>query len=295
MKQSNMKEKVLLIGNGINTINNSYTWKNLIQNLIDFIGAGGRISFEGKPFPLLYEQIVTKSIKKKIPESEIKKFIAKEVKKLRPNSIHERIYNTGFSNILTTNYEYTFESLSNSQDKITDNGVIKQKTYSLFRHNLINYLKIWHIHGEANVSNSIMLGYEHYSGYLQNMREYVISGKKFTNYQTGPLKEKIENDSFTNECWIDFFFTNDIHIIGLTLDYVEIHLWWLLTSRARRIQEGKITKPNTVFYYYPKEYEKDINHKLDLLESSQVQTFAIKKDNDWELYYNKIIDRIIAL
>jgi hypothetical protein len=35
--------------------------------------------------------------------------------------------------------------------------------------------------------------------------------------------------------------------------------------------------------------------KLDLLESSQVQTFAIKKDNDWELYYNKIIDRIIAL
>lgn len=291
-----MNDKVLLIGNGINTINNNdYTWKNLIENLIDFIGAGKRIGFEGKPFPLLYEQIVTKSIKKKIPESEVKKFIAKEVEKLQPNSIHERILDVGFANVLTTNYDYTFENINGTNKKFSDDGVIKQKTYSLFRNNLIDNQRIWHIHGEANVSNSIMLGYEHYSGYLQNMREYVISGKKFTKYQTGPLKEKIANNSFTKECWIDFFFTNDVHILRLTLDYVEIHLWWLLTSRARRIQEGQITSPNTVFYYYPEEYEKEINHNLDLLESSQVQTFAIKKENDWEKYYNKIIDKIIAL
>lgn len=38
-----MENYVFLIGNGINNINTSYTWYNLLEDLIKYIGAKGRI------------------------------------------------------------------------------------------------------------------------------------------------------------------------------------------------------------------------------------------------------------
>lgn len=288
-----MNNKVLFAGNGINTINNSYSWQDLIVNLTKFIGAENRISIDNKPFPLLYEQIITKSLKKNITELEVKKFISREVTKLESNNIHKRIIESGIKNILTTNYDYTLESIQEKENKTEDLGVIKQTVYSLFRHNMKNDINIWHIHGEANVPTSIMLGYEQYSGYMQKMREYIISGKVYKSYETQPVKTKIETRSFNYDSWLDYFFTHDIYIFGLTLDFVEMHLWWLLTYRARRIQQGKFQLKNKIFYYYPNKYGNAIKHKLDLLENCQVETFSIDFNDKWEDYYNTVIDRIL--
>jgi hypothetical protein len=230
-----MPNQVILVGNDINNINNNYEWSDLIDNLIDLVGASGKITYdENKPFPLLYEEIYVEATKSKIyDESDIKDFISTDVEKLVVNDIHKRIINLGIQNILTTNYDLTLEQvLTNSHDSLKNKGTVRENLYSIFRHYQINDKRIWHIHGDANYSYSITLGYEHYSGYLQQMRNYIVTGtgssykRKFS-----PLIKRLDSKLSEFHSWLDFFFTNDVHIVGLNMDFVEIHLWWLLTYR----------------------------------------------------------------
>lgn len=287
-----MNEKVILAGNGINRINNSFSWSDLIDNLISFIGAEGQINKDNKPFPLLYEEIVIEAMKNRgIEEKEVKKFIATETSKLHQNSIHEEIAKSNVSNILTANYDFTLENAIKKSAETSDKGKIKQTTYSLFRHTENDSKKIWHIHGDARISTSIMLGYEQYSGYLQKLREYVLGGKLYKSYSTDSIKTKFENNSFEYDSWIEFFFTHDIHIIGLTLDFVEMHLWWLLTYRARR-KHKSFPINNKIFFYYNSESHKEIKHRLELLKSCDVVPFSINTKKDYEKFYLNAIKKI---
>ena len=287
-----MNNKVILVGNGINRINNSYSWDDLIDNLISHIGAEGQINKNNKPFPLLYEEIVIEAIKNRgIQETEIKKLIAKEISKLEENQIHKKIADSNVDNIITTNYDFTLENSINTRSEKKDKGVIQQTTYSLFRHTENNNKKVWHIHGDANLPNSIMLGYEQYSGYLQILREYVLGRKIFKDYNTTSIRRKFFESNFQYDSWLEFFFTHDIHIIGLTLDYVEMHLWWLLTYRARRKQKILPIK-NKIFFYYEVENNKKLSHRLELLKSCDVVPFGIRLNNNYEKFYLKALKKI---
>ncbi len=287
-----MKNKVILIGNGINLVNNPYTWSDVIDNLISYIGADGQINKDNKPFPLLYEEIIIEAIKNRaIEEIDIKKFIASETSKLNLNDVHKKIANLNAKNILTTNYDFTIEQSIKESPDTNDKGISKQKLYSLFRHTENNDQKVWHIHGDSNVPSSIMLGYEQYSGYLQKSREYVLGSSLYTSYESISIKKKFENNSFEYDSWIEFFFTHDIYILGLTLDFVEMHLWWLLTYRARRKQQ-KFPIRNKIFFYYASESHSDIKHKLELLKSCDVVPFSIRLNKSYEKYYIKALEKI---
>lgn len=287
-----MAEKVLLVGNGINRINNYYSWDNLIDNLVSFIGADGQINKDNKPFPLLYEEIIIEAIKnREIQENKVKKFIADETSKLNPNSIHEEISKLKIENILTTNYDFTIEKTISKSADTKDHGLMKQKIYSLFRHSITNGKKVWHIHGDSRMSTSIMLGYEQYSGYLQKLREYVLGNSLYNSYKPDSIKEKFDNNSFTYESWVEFFFTHDVHIVGLTLDFVEMHLWWLLTYRARRKQQ-KFPINNKIFFYYTSESKNDIMHRIELLKSCDVVPYSIKANGDYEKLYQNVLTKI---
>ncbi|NIM13345.1 MAG: hypothetical protein GTO45_14625 [Candidatus Aminicenantes bacterium] len=143
------KKSVLLLGNGINNINNKFAWQELIEELIDHIGARGQIHIRDKPFPLLYEEIIAEAVKNRgFKEKEIKDFISKKISNLKKNSLHEEIMKLGFQNILTTNYDYNLEKVKqNDTTKLKNNGAVKERTYSLFRHTNIDLTNIWHIHG----------------------------------------------------------------------------------------------------------------------------------------------------
>ena len=58
-----MNDFVVFVGNGVNNLKNDYKWENLIEDLIQHIGATGQINTNGKPFPLLYEEIWVKAIR----------------------------------------------------------------------------------------------------------------------------------------------------------------------------------------------------------------------------------------
>lgn len=290
-----MGEYVFLIGNGINNINTSYTWHKLLDDLIKYTGAKGQIQIDNKPFPLLYEEIVAQAIRKnKVPEIEIKQFIIEQICKLKANEVHQQIIGSGVQHILTTNYDFTLEQvLTDQTDLLKNEGAVKENLYSIFRHHQLNNKYFWHIHGDRNHLSSITLGYEHYSGYLQQMRNYIATGASYKNLTLAPLVRRITSRKPAETySWLDFFFMNDIYIIGLTLDFIEIHLWWLLTYRQRVIRSKKIPRRNNIIYFYPDKLEDTIRHKLQLLNSYEIKTTAIPFDPNCIDYYLCVLHKI---
>jgi len=292
-----MNEKILLIGNDINNATESYSWNDLINGLLQYAEIDNKVHIENKPFPLLYEEIYLKSHEiHNTSESRLKKYIASQTRKLNPNLLHSLILDLKIENILTTNYDLLFEKASSlSTKKWVNKGFIKENLYSLFRFHKTQYNNIWHIHGSETSTRSITLGYEHYSGYLQQMRNYIANGTKGTYKKKDfeSLSRRIKNNNVTYESWVDFFFTHDVHIFGLNLDFVEMHLWWLLTFRARAKIENRLEINNTIYYYYPKKYEQSSKYKLDMFNALGVKTIPERLiGNNKVDYYKKIIKKI---
>lgn len=288
--------KILLIGNGINNIKSTLVWRDLINNLISYIGAASQINIHQKPFPLLYEEIFLEGVKNRgIREGELKLYIADKVAQIKHNEIHEEIMMLKFRDILTTNYDYSLEvSQGFKQEELKNAGIVNESTYSLFRNIQINNTKIWHIHGECNFPRTITLGYDHYSGYLQHMRNYVVMGTgRSYKIPFEALNKKIKNKNIKFNSWIDFFFTKDIYIIGFTLDFVEIHLWWLLTYRARRKYIKEIQPTNKIIYFYPENIAKKIRDKLELLRSNDVVPHSVKlRTYNKKDYYLEVLKKV---
>ena len=289
-------ESVLLIGNGINNVHSNYEWTDLLKNLISYIQPKKEIKLNNKPFPLLYEEICLEAIRNKdLTEQELKNFIAKEVLLLEPNEIHKKILDLNIRNILTTNYDFTFEKLLiNDVTRLNNAGRVKETTFNLFRQYSLDGYTFWHIHGDANSPQAITLGYEQYSGYLQHMRNYAVTGTG-TSYKTrfdSILKQLKLGVKLNNDSWLNFFFTSNVYILGLTLDFIEIHLWWLLTFRQRTIIKSEYQLANNIFYFYPEDLHEKIVDKLELFKVVGVDPIPISNGNNAQDYYENVLSRI---
>ena len=287
---------VIMVGNGINDITASYSWKDLIKDLIKFTHHQSKIYRRNKSFPLLYEEIYLKYlIDGNKNERTLKEFISEKINSLPPpNSVHKKLMKSNLSDIITTNYDYTIEAGGDSNARIFENkGLVKENLYSVFRHSKIKKTRIWHIHGEKNLPRTILLGYEHYSGMLQQMRNYIATGTGDT-YKLGeikPLISHLKNDNVKNDSWLDLFFTKNINIIGLSLSFAETDIWWLLTYRARQKFKHKPPITNKITYYFPEEFRN--NSVIGLLEATGVRTIGIKLTHSIK-YYETVIDAILS-
>lgn len=242
----------LLVGNDINNISPGISWSDLLTNI--------KIKYHvtalengQKPFPMLYEEIFLNAIKiQHLNEKELKTYISDSVSQIKQNEIHELIRALPTKNIITTNYEF---SLEGSIPK-NNTSLVRETTYSVFRRHETNDKTYWHIHGDCDSPNSINLGYEHYCGQLQKMRDYVVNGTNYTSdtvFKAALIKRLKQKKNLQLQSWIDLFFTQDIHILGLSLDFVEIDLWWLLTYRARnKFYKKSNFIQNKLFYYTTK-------------------------------------------
>jgi hypothetical protein len=128
------------------------------------------------------------------------------------------------------------------------------------------------------------------------MRNYVVSGTFYSSKEVpkASLLRRIHTKQVYYHSWIDLFFTKDIHIFGLSLDFVETDLWWLLTYRARqKFHHKNIPVPNKIFYYIPEEYAESAKYKLELLVANDVTIVRIPI-RDKKEYYETIIKQISA-
>lgn len=214
---------VLLLGNGINNLDNENSWNELLDDIISSIGKNNVIDRNNRSLLLLYEEICSRVMNyTSYNEDDIKDKIIQSLKKIEPNKRYETIRNLGFTDILTTNYEYTLTPEAN--------GIFTRET----KHNLRRFQKygnitVWHIHGEINNPNSIIIGYRHYMSSIDNIKKAIKRHRENEKMKKGPT-------------WIDIFLNNDIYILGLTLSLEEHDLWYLLAYRNKNIQENKIEK-----------------------------------------------------
>lgn len=296
---NSIKRNALLIGNGINCIDdNGYEWGNLLNEIITKY-CHGKISYKEKPFPLLYEQIYCYGINKTFfNEMELKHFIRGKIKKIEENVVHKKLVSLGVNEIITTNYDYCLEkSLSVNQDSIENDSNLKENKYNVFRYNRIKNTRFWHIHGEANRPNSITLGYEHYSGYLQKLRDFIVTHPN-EDYKQRINPYKVRIKSYEVVSWTDLMFWADVHMVGLALEYVEIDLWWLIDFRARQFGKQKTKSKdivrNTIYYHYPKDLlNSKMKLKIEILESLKVKTVGHNHyKNDKIKYYDSVVNYI---
>lgn len=290
-----MENAVLLVGNDINNATESYSWEALIKGLLQHVKAEHSVNQDNKPFPLLYEEIYLYALKNhRFKEKEIKKFIANNTSKMQSNELHSAILDLGIENIFTTNYDLSFERAAGMDTKnCTNKGYLAETRYNLFRYHQTKTSKIWHIHGSQTVINSITLGYEQYGGYLQQMRNYVATGtgKNYKKKEFSPIRKRIENGTLNYESWVDFFFTHDVFIFGLNLDFVEIHLWWLLNYRGRVLAENRFPVTNRIYYFYPDKYKSTSLHKIAMFKANGVIPISESYYSTSKLsYYQQIIN-----
>ncbi len=292
---------VLMIGNGVNRLCGQQAWSQVLAELADWAGCPQLMDMhlvKHKPFSLIYEEIALRScLNGKSDELNLKKEVARRINLFQANPYHKQIIDAASRHIITTNYDYTLESASGFANERAD--LRSETKYNVFRRRRVGDKYIWHIHGESEVPNSITLGHEQYAGQLQNLRAYVTANRQSKKKIKSPFK--IGNLDFDlNEqspySWVDVFFRDDIHIIGLSLDYTEIDLWWLLAykERLRRMSQYMVGK--TIYYdFEPRDIDDQAKAKakLSILESFGVETHPYRVNEHRELY-DQVLGQIAA-
>lgn len=237
-------------------------------------------------------------------ESDLKKRVAILMKEMAPNGIHGRIANAGFKHIMTTNYDYCLETAAN--ETVTPANIREENRYNLFRRRQVSNTTVWHIHGEIDKPRTITLGHDHYVGYLQKIKEYLVWERKnisqdFAERHSPFMQKQIDFDHHEDmsHSWVDVFLRDDIHIFGFGLDYSEIDLWWLLIFKEKqKLKARKYTSlpafGATWFYnIYEEPLSKLTLGKLSILESIGVQIINIEVDRGYERAYHTAFSQLI--
>lgn len=283
----------VLFGNGINRISdNAVSW----DVLLDKIKGSNHFKNGNLPNTMVYERIFMDQHKEekksqKADELKIKNSIAEAMKSQDSNEVFELLVSLDVENYLTTNYDYAFEKAMN----IPPEKLSTEDIYSLRRKR--KYLTatgpkyLWSIHGEIEQPKSIMLGLDHYCGSVSKIDSYVKGTYKHTvsgkNIPVASMRDKLQSQNFCFTSWVDLFFSSNVHILGLSLDYSETDLWWILNKRARFVTEGLVSNK---IYFYTNQID---DEKKGLLISFNVDVVITKVvGDDYKKMYKSSINKM---
>ena len=260
-------ESAILFGNGLNrAAGNNMSWEDLLKKLSsvrDLPSDSNTLNYECIYLDLCKgERKYEKGSAVEI-EYDLKCKIAKACSSFHAGEIYEKLAQLPVHVYLTTNYDgvldRTLEKMGYNFDK--DASCMTETLYSIrrchaYQKTLIEPSKrIFPIHGEYAAPKSIMIGYDHYCGslgklddffkgnYAYQQNEQVIKLPKLTTR----LKDE-EKRLDMGMYWPDYFFTHNIHIIGLSLQLVETDLWWVLNKRSR-IMHFTDSIRNEIYFY----------------------------------------------
>lgn len=291
-------EHTILFGNGVNRLSaNSVSWNDLLINLSK--KAGYNLNIGNKPYTMVYEELLLSG---GLSEVEIKEFIIAELKNSSLNKFYNMMRDLDLDNYLTTNYEFNLEkSFEEQMIKYKNNkqeDIYSIRTFTEIMLNDNKTPKIWHIHGDIDRIKSISLGLDHYcgtigkmDGYFKGTYEYVLNGNKI---RLDSLSKKLKGESlYDGLSWIELFFTTNVHIVGLSLDYSETDLWWLLNRRARPLNLSSGTIKNRIIYYDTELNTPKVTDKKQLLKAFNVEYVHIPIiNNNWDEAYCNIFESI---
>jgi hypothetical protein len=295
-------DSTIIFGNGINRLSDkNISW----GHLLDIIKGTRKFNDALLPNTMIYERIILERPDSHddvlYDEFEVKKEISALMQSVEKNNIYTELFKLNVQNYLTTNYDYAFIDsildLKEFNPQIHVYGT--EDVYSIRRlkriANTSEKLKyFWQIHGEIQKPATIMLGLDHYCGsigkidsYIKGWYRHVKEGKTI---EEPSIEDKFKKNLFNNSSWVELFFTSNIHIVGFSLDYSEIDLWWIINKRARLKRSKTLEKriDNKIVYYCSSidEQKKGLLESLDI----EVQIDELSdSDTKYTDYYIKLI------
>lgn len=288
------KKYALCIGNGLNRAVDDKAWTTIIDDTRHKYG------LEASPFythlPLEFERLYIEAARESKVKSAyaIKKEIAHSIPNVNDLLLHKKFTDLPIQEYITTNYDYYLEiSVNNTFNRRKFTANTKEIKYSLFRHFKLKGKRFWHIHGEINNPDSICLGYDHYCTYLSKIISHLT--QPMANICKKPfLKYLLEGGSSIQDSWPLFFFTHDIFIFGLTMSFLEMDLWWMLSFRAKFATENPQYKiSNQIHYFYAVHSNNVDDEQISLLESIGIELHPIPLvRKNWMKMYENILANI---
>lgn len=247
-------KNVIFFGNGLNRVNKGQNWEALLHEI-----SNGKI-LKNIPLPFQYEDICLSSDADEFDkgpsccagEDELKKRIVDKLSNIQSNDVYEALAKMPVKHYITTNYDKTLENTLLGMGYTQIDSDSSESRYSIHRYKSFkkdNDTKcIWYIHGNIDNRNSIIMGYDQYCGGLSKMDDWVKGSYKIA---IKTIHSRFTNTPYddTIKSWIDLFFTSNIHIIGYSMSFDEIDLWWLLDKRKRLIWEKRMPKHGSITFY----------------------------------------------
>ena len=285
---------VLLLGNGLNLAYGGSSWKallNAIKKRDDF-----DVNTMTAPMPLR-AILLTNNHLKDAMKVQSKAFWG-SVESAEQRAILKHLLEMGFEDILTTNYSYELETVSVNKPSITKyalRSMVQRTTekaelrYLLHTYNQAAGNRIWHIHGESRLPDSMILGHYWYGNMLGKLKAEMDKKKNRYAYQ------QKNNLPIAFDSWTDGFILGNVYILGCGFDLSEIDLWWMLNRKAReKARTGK------VYFYEMRNQAK--REKIELLKLLGVHIVDFDmKEPSWDdpqgtdiyrAFYRKAIDHM---
>ena len=221
----------ILYGNGLNRLSNAPSWDEVMTHLDPTWSSKGILS-SNVPNTIQYEQIDINTKNNSLTKSLCSIF---DVECDWQNEVYQDLSQRQDVNYITTNYDLTLESYFNPKpynaSSRKDGGEIIYNVHTYYYDKSANK-KVWHIHGDINRPESIILGYDHYCKQISRLNDSLYP--PFNYNKRGNNRGKGNDKSYNKEItWANLFFTDDIYILGLGLGFEELDLWWLLDKWAR--------------------------------------------------------------
>lgn len=239
-------KKCIMLGNGINRcILSNVSWGDLLSTIANRynVQLNKNISFPMQ-FETLVNQIL-KDSKNSIDDAytNVKQEIISLLKVATlPTQAPHRALAEMADSIITTNYDYLIEySLDKnfSVDDIPNSSKDSNNKYNLRNSISASEKEVFHIHGDLRKAKSICLGYEHYAGTVQHLRDAIATKKDVGGKKEPAIVLALKNQKNSTNTWAEKLFTDNVHIIGLGLTQSEIDIWWLITYRATLLYSNR--------------------------------------------------------
>jgi len=102
----------------------------------------------------------------------------------------------------------------------------------------------------------------------------------------------LQEDKPSKKSWVNLLTGTNVHIVGFGLAFEEIDLWYLLTRRKRKINQGEPID-NHIFFYQISEKDKINDALIQMLAACGVEVTPIEIHNskdkeDWKKAYQEI-------
>lgn len=240
------------------------------------------------------EAAVKEALVQKLKDVIVSQNIREGIRGLNRFGEYLRLYR--INNIITTNYDRGIEFIlcNYCEYKEVEKplGLIPEDIYSIRTYKILKYkngnhkLRLWKMHGDVSRPKSIMLGFDHYCGSLAKLSNYIkgtYCSKDAKIECRVNIENKCINNAFDRISWAELFFSTNVFIIGLGLDFSEIDIWWLLNKHVRIKTQNPHHLQNSIYYFYNEQYDNPEEKKdiFQMLSTFCVEQVSIRSDKDY--------------